>query len=82
MLKRAGHAVHTSVLAGQRAAARAGVPAGGLRGTYTFINRLRDMISKLRARLTTRVSMSSTRHIRTCRADDWRRQPRVREVFL
>ena len=51
MLKRAGHAVHTSVLAGQRAAARAGVPAGGFRGTFTFISQLQDMISKIRARL-------------------------------
>ena len=50
MLKRAGHAVQTSVLAGQRAAARAGVPEGGLRGTFTFITRLRDIISKVRAR--------------------------------
>ena len=50
MLKRAGHAVQTLVLAGQRAAARAGVPAEGLRGTFTFITRLQDMISKIRAR--------------------------------
>ena len=54
MLKRAGHAVQTSVLAGQRAADRAGVPAGGLRGTFTFISQLRDMISKIRAHHTVR----------------------------
>ena len=63
MLKRAGHAVHTSVLAGQRAAARAGVPAGGFQGgTYTFINRLRDMISERQAHLKVRLNELYTPH--------------------
>ena len=74
MLKRSGHAVQTSVLTGQRAAARAGVPAGGLRGTYTFINRLRDMISERQAHLAMRLKRRALHA--TCRADDWRRQPR------
>ena len=50
MLKRARHAVQTSVLAGQRAAGRAGVQEGGFRGTFSFIDQLRDMLSKVRAR--------------------------------
>ena len=62
MLKRAGHAVHTSVLAGQRAAARAGVPAGGFNGTFTFINRLRDMISERQAHLRVRLNELYTPH--------------------
>ena len=62
MLKRSGHAVQTSVLAGQRAAARAGVPEGGLRGTFTFITQLGDMISKIQARLTMRLNELYTPH--------------------
>ena len=62
MLKRAGHAVQTSVLAGQRAAARAGVPAGGFRGTCSFIDRLRDMISERQAHLRTRLNELYTPH--------------------
>ena len=62
MLKRAGHAVQTSVLAGQRAAARAGVPGGGFRGTFTFISQLEDMISKIRARCPVRLNELYTPH--------------------
>ena len=78
MLKRAGHAVQTSVLAGQRAAARAGVPAGWLRGTYTFITRLQDMISKIRARQSTRLNELYTPHA----AQTTGGASRVREVVL
>ena len=56
MLKRAGHAVQTLVLAGQRAAARAGVPAGGFSGTSTFTNRLGDKNSERQAHLSTRLN--------------------------
>ena len=77
MLKRAGHAVQTSVLAGQRAAARAGVPAGWLRGTYTFITRLQDMISKIRARGQVRLNELYTPHA----AQTAGGARRVREVF-
>ena len=78
MLKRAGHAVQTSVLAGQRAAARAGVPAGGLRGTFTFITRLRDMISERQAHLRVRLNELYTPHA----AQTTGGASRVREVFL
>ena len=78
MLKRAGHAVHTSVLAGQRAAARAGVPAGGFRGTFAFIDQLRDMISKIRARWSTRNEQAHTPHA----AQTTGGASRVREVVL
>ena len=62
MLKRAGHAVQTSVLAGQRAAARAGVPAGGFRGTFTFISQLGDMISERQTHLRVRLNELYTPH--------------------
>ena len=78
MLKRAGHAVHTSVLAGQRAAARAGVPEGGFRGTFTFISQLQDMISKIRARPPLRLNELYTPHA----AQTTGGARRVREVVL
>ena len=54
--------MQTSVLAGQRAAARAGVPEGGFRGTFTFISQLQDMISKIQARLYPRLNELYTPH--------------------
>ena len=70
--------VQTSVLAGQRAAARAGVPEGGFRGTFTFISQLQDMISKIRARQSTRLNELYTPHA----AQTTGGASRVREVFL
>ena len=76
MLKRSGHAVQTSVLTGQRAAARAGVQRGcsavRLRSYLSSGTRTRN--AKLSKHILGRVSMSSTRHI--YRADDCRREPR------
>ncbi len=77
MLKRAGHAVQTSVLAGQRAAARAGVPAGGFRGTFAFINRLRNKNSERQAYLPVRLNELYTPHA----AQTTGGASRVREVF-
>ena len=83
MLKRSGHAVQTSVLTGQRAAARAPQGQGyhyqrGVqgRGTCSFIDRLRDMISKIRARLPVRLNELYTPHAAQTTAG----ASRVREV--
>ena len=59
--------MQTLVLAGQRAAARAGVPAGGFREVRlyvkcVFISQLQDMISKIRARLYPRLNELYTPH--------------------
>ena len=78
MLKRAGHAVQTSVLTGQRAAARAGVQGGGaFSATFTFIDQLRDKNSERQTYLPVRLNEPDT----AMAAQTTAGASRVREAF-